>query len=99
MKEWWNKLCGKLFVGFNDFLTNGGGYVVFLIAVIAIIFAIVGFWGTHDFDWKWFVFFHVPLYGFCGWALFEAMKMYKRTLNDIEKRQKEEQKDDTGEIQ
>lgn len=90
MKNWWDKICGKLYVRFNDFLENGGGYVVFLIGLIAIIFAIVGFYGTHGFDWRWFVFFHLPLYIFCGWALWNAMKMYNNTLKDIDKRKKKE---------
>lgn len=66
----------------NDFLTNCGGYVIFILALVAIIFAIVGFYGTHGFDWRWFVFFHLPLYIFCGWALWQAMKMYNKTLKN-----------------
>jgi len=90
MKNWWNNICGKLYVRFNDFLENGGGYVVFLFGLVAIIFAIVGFYGTHGFDWRWFVFFHLPLYIFCGWALWQAMKTYNKTLKDIENRKKKQ---------
>ena len=90
MKSWWNKICDKLYVKFNDFLTNGGGYVIFLFALVAIIFAIVGFYGQNGFDWKWFVFFHLPLYIFCAWALWQAMKMYRSTLKDIEERKNKE---------
>ena len=91
MKEWWNKICDKLYVKFNYFLENGGGWVVFIIALIAIIFAIVGFYGQNGFNWKWFIFFHLPLYVFCCWALYKAMKMYNKTLKDIDERKKKEQ--------
>lgn len=91
MKELWNKICDKLYVKMNDFLANGGGYVIFAIGLVAIIFAIVGFYGQHGFDWRWFVFFHLPLYIFCGWALYETMKMYNKTLKDIDKREKKNQ--------
>ncbi len=93
MKELWNKICEKLYVKFNDFLTNGGGYVIFVFALVAIIFAIVGFYGQNGFDWKWNVFFLFPLYIFCAWALWQAMKMYNKTLKDIEERNKKENKE------
>ena len=79
----------KLYKAFNAFLENEGGYVIFAIAVVAIILATVGFYGTHGFDWKWFLFFHLPLYIFCCWALWKTMKTYRQTLDNINKRKKE----------
>jgi len=91
MKNKFNKVCEKLYVRFNDFLTNDGGYVLFVFALIAIIFAIVGFYGKNGFDWRWNVFFLFPIYIFCGWALWQAFKMYRRTLNDIRERNNKKQ--------
>lgn len=86
MKEWWKKICDKLYVKFDDFMRNEGGYVLFLFAGIAIVFAIIGFHGTTSFDWGWFLFFEVPLYIFCGWALVKAFKMYRSFLKNMEKK-------------
>ena len=97
MKKWWNKFCDKFYTKATECLTNGGGYALFALALIAIAFAIVGFYGQNGFDWRWFVFFHLPLYIFCAWALWQAMKMYRSTLKDIEENKKKEdgkEKDD-----
>lgn len=84
------KISDKLYNAFNKFLTElGGGYIVIGAGIVAIIFAAIGFYGTHGFDWKWFVFFHLPLYIFCGWALWQATKMYKNTLRSIKSKDKE----------
>ena len=29
------------------------------------------------FNWKWFLFFELPLYAFCGWALYKVFKLIK----------------------
>lgn len=42
-----------------------------------IICAIIGHYGTMGFNWKWFIFFELPLYLFCSWALYKAYKLYK----------------------
>ena len=59
-----------------------------LIALIGIVFAIIGHYGTMGFNWKWFVFFELPLYLFCGWALYATYKLYKRS-KDISNYNKE----------
>lgn len=51
--------------------------VVLTLAFFGILFAIVGHYGTLGFNWKWFVFFELPLYLFCIWALYKAYKIYK----------------------
>ena len=67
-------ICGNKI---HWFLTDGGWRVILLFAFIAIVFAMVGFYGTHGFDWKWFLFLHCPLYIFCGWALYNVFKLIK----------------------
>lgn len=57
--------------------SEGGGYALFIIAVVAIVFAIIGFHGQHKFNIWWFIFFELPLYIFCGWALWKALKIYR----------------------
>ena len=56
---------------------------VLTLAFFGILFAIVGHYGTMGFNWKWFVFFELPLYLFCGWALYKAYKLYKRSKDFI----------------
>lgn len=83
------KLSEKLYNAFDTFMTEmEGGWFIFAIGIIAIILAAVGFYGTNGFDWKWFLFLHLPLYIFCAWALWQAAKMYSKTLEDINKRKK-----------
>jgi len=51
--------------------------VVITLAFSGILFAIVGHYGTMGFNLNWFIFFELPLYLFCAWALYKAYKMYK----------------------
>ena len=48
-----------------------------ILAVLGIISAIIGHYGQLGFDWRWFVFFELPLYLFVGWASWKCIKMYK----------------------
>lgn len=50
---------------------------VLTLAFFGILFAIVGHYGTLGFNIKWFLFFELPLYLFCTWALYNAYKLYK----------------------
>ena len=52
---------------------------VLTLAFFGILFAIVGHYGTVGFNIKWFLFFELPLYLFCTWALYSAYKLYKMT--------------------
>ena len=60
--------------------------LVITLAIVGITGAIIGHYGTIGFDWKWFLFFELPLYLFCAWALYSAYKLYKktRTINKYE---------------
>jgi len=50
---------------------------VLTLGFTGIICAMIGHYGTLGFNWKWFVFFELPLYLFCSWALYKAYKLYK----------------------
>ena len=52
--------------------------LVVTLAFFGILFAIVGHYGQVGFNWKWFLFFELPLYVFCIWALCAAYKLYKQ---------------------
>ena len=58
--------------------------VIMILGGIGILFAVIGFYGRFGFDWKWFVFLHLPLYIFVGWAISKCVKMYKEIekIND-----------------
>lgn len=72
-----NKIGGFLVNHFEDFTK----YIVCALAGTGILCAIIGHYGKliseHQFSWGWFLFFDIPLYIFCGWALYKAYKMYK----------------------
>jgi hypothetical protein len=46
------------------------------VGLIAIVMAIIGHYGTMGFNLKMFLFFELPLYIFCGWALYTALKIF-----------------------
>lgn len=79
----------KFYLKFTDFLESGGGYTLFVIALVAIAMAVVSHYFLLGFNLMWFLFFELPLYIFCGWALWKALKTYNETLADIEEREKE----------
>lgn len=52
--------------------------IVCAIAVIAIIMAIVGHYGSMGFNLKYFLCIDIPLYCFSIWALYMAIKIFKQ---------------------
>lgn len=48
-----------------------------ILAALGIISAIIGHYGKMGFNWKWFVFFELPLYLFLSWASWKCIKIYK----------------------
>jgi len=56
---------------------NNNLNLVFAFAIVGIIFAIVGHYGSCGFHLGWFLFFELPLYIFCGWAIYVIIKMLK----------------------
>lgn len=81
----------KFYLKFTDFLNTGGGYVLFVIALVAIAMAVVSHYYLLGFNLMWFLFFELPLYIFCGWALWKALKIYNQTLKDHENYEQERQ--------
>lgn len=57
-------------------------YVVYTLALIGIACAIIGHYGLHGFDWRWFAFFEGPMYVFCGWALVKTMKVANKIMTN-----------------
>jgi hypothetical protein len=70
---------GKLL---HKFIRNGGWVTILVIAIIGILAAIVSHYSLMGFNWKWFVFFEMPLYGFCGWAFYNVFKTIKKFQNN-----------------
>ena len=73
-----NKKDSKIGTKMTNFLENGGMIAIFIVAIFGIILAIIGHYGTVEFNWKWFVFFELPLYIFVVWALYKAILMWKK---------------------
>lgn len=62
---------------------NNNLVLIFVLAGIGIVFAIIGHYGTMGFNWKWFLFFELPIYMFCGWAIYKTVRLFKKlTGND-----------------
>ena len=61
-----------------NFIKNGGWLTILIIAFFGIATAIVSHYAIMGFDLKWFIFFEIPLYTFCGWAFYNVFKTIKR---------------------
>lgn len=61
----------------HRYISNGGWISILVIAFLGILMAVVGYYGTAGFNWKMFVFAELPLYAFCGWALYKVFKLIK----------------------
>lgn len=73
MGEILNKIGEKI----HWFLSDGGWRVIIVFAVVAIMMAVVGYYGTHGFNIWCFLCLELPLYLFCGWALSKVFKLIK----------------------
>jgi membrane protein DedA with SNARE-associated domain len=72
-----SKLINRTGQQLHKFISNGGWITILVIAFLGIFCAVVGHYGTMGFNWKWFLFFELPLYAFCGWALHKVFKLIK----------------------
>ena len=59
-----------------NFVNNNLGFV-FALAIVGIILAVVGHYGTCGFNIWWFLLFELPLYIFCGWAIYKVVQIFK----------------------
>ncbi len=59
-----------------------------VLAVLGIILAIIGHYGKVGFDWRWFIFFELPLYLFLSWASWKCVEMYKKIKEEYDKNRK-----------
>lgn len=66
----------------HKFIRSGGWVTILVIAIIGILAAIVSHYSLMGFNWKWFVFFEMSLYGFCGWAFYNVFKTIKKFQNN-----------------
>jgi hypothetical protein len=65
----------------HKFITEGGWITILMLAFFGIASAIVSHYAIMGFNWKWFVFFEMPLYVFCGWAFYNVFKTIKQFRN------------------
>lgn len=62
----------------HNFINNGGWITIALIAFFGILSAVISHYSILGFDLKWFIFFEMPLYIFCGWVMYNVFKMFKK---------------------
>lgn len=86
--KYFKNLGDKFYNNFTDFLKTGGGYFILTVALVAIAMAVISHYYLLGFNLMWFLFFELPLYIFCGWALIKAVGIYNRTLEDINETEK-----------
>lgn len=78
MKEALKRLNEAIGEKLHNFIKNGGLLTILMIAFFGISSAIVSHYAIMGFDLKWFIFFEIPLYTFCGWAFYNIFKTIKR---------------------
>lgn len=78
MERYIKKFSRKL----HKFITEGGWITILMFAFFGIASAIVSHYAIMGFNWKWFVFFEIPLYVFCGWAFYNVFKTIKQFKNN-----------------
>lgn len=66
-----------------SFINNGGWLTVLVLGFIGVVCAIVGYYGKVGFNWKCFLFLELPLYVFCGWAIWTGIIKLIRDNRDI----------------
>lgn len=74
--------CEKVWRKMKDFFENGGIGIVFAFAAFGIAMAVIGHYGKMGFNWKWFLFFELPLYIFLGWAIYKAYLIWKEIIKE-----------------
>lgn len=77
--------CNNINQSLHKFISNGGWITMLIIAFFGILFAVVGHYGTMGFNWKWFIFFELPLYIFLGWAIYNMLRLIKNNPNTFKK--------------
>lgn len=58
---------------------NRNLWAVVAVAILGIVMAVVGHYGKMGFDWRWFLFFELPLYLFLGWAVWKTIGIYRKS--------------------
>lgn len=86
--KYFKNLGDKFYNNFTEFLKTGGGYFILTVALVAIAMAVISHYYLLGFNLMWFLFFELPLYIFCAWALIKAVGIYNRTLEDIKETEK-----------
>lgn len=77
MGKKFNKILKNVGEKIHKFISDGGWISILVFGFFGILFAVIGHYGTMGFNWKWFVFFELPLYTVCGWALYKVFKLIK----------------------
>lgn len=73
-----NKTCRSVY----DFIMDGGWISCLVMGGLGLLCAVVSLYGTLGFNWIRFLFADIPLFSFCGWALYKGV--YVRIKYNIE---------------
>lgn len=60
-----------------NFINDGGWRCVLILGGIGITLSVIAMYGKCGFNWIRFIFADVPLFAFCGWALYSVYKLIK----------------------
>ena len=75
------EIISKIGEKIHWFISDGGWRVIIVFAIVAIMMAVVGYYGTHGFNLGWFLCLELPLYIFSGWTVYTIYKLIENNQN------------------
>ena len=65
-----------------NFINSGGWRVVIILGFFGLVTTITAMYMRCGFDWWRFILADLPLFSFCGWALYRVYKIFKISKNN-----------------
>lgn len=66
-----------------DFINDGGWITCLVLAFFGILFSVIAIYGKLGFNLTRFLLADLPLFGFCGWALYKGVYCMIRDHKDV----------------
>lgn len=66
-----------------DFVNDGGWRCILALGFFGIVIAIIAMYGKCGFNWIRFILFDLPLFSFCGWAIYNGVYKVIKNNKDI----------------
>lgn len=66
-----------------NFINDGGWITCLVLAFFGVLFSVIAIYGKLGFNLTRFLLADLPLFGFCGWALYKGVYCMIRDHKDI----------------